>query len=94
MLFVIYLNKIMILIGAVRMPHLYPELWKQSILHIPNALYYSVISVCTLLQIATVVISGLDMGLPTVLTAVCIMAVFSICAILRVKYVHLDDNPQ
>lgn len=94
MLFVIYLNKILILIGAFRMPRLYPELWRGSILHIPNWLYYIVISVCTLLQIATVIISGLDMGLRTVLTAVCIMSVFSVCAVFRAKYVRLEDAAQ
>lgn len=92
MLFVIYLNKILILIGAFRMPKRFPALWKQSVLHVPDPVYYIIIALCTAAQIATVIISGLDMGLSTVVTALCIMAVFSICAICRSKYVAQDNH--
>lgn len=91
MLFVIYLNKVIILIGAFRMPTKYPELWKSSIMHMPNWLYYIVIAFCTAVQVATVVISGLDMGWQTVAVAVSLMVIFSICAVCRAKYVKLAD---
>lgn len=90
MLFVIYINKILILIGAFRLPQKYPNLWKQSIMHIPNGLYYIVISLCAVLQIITIIISGLDMGTPTLVTAIIIMIIFSCCALIRSKHVHLD----
>lgn len=89
MLFVIYVNKIQILAGAFRLPTKYPNLWKQSILHLPTPLYYVIITFCTAVQIATVVISGLDMGRTTLITAVTIMAIFSVCALFRSKHVHL-----
>jgi amino acid transporter len=90
MLFVIYINKILILIGAFRLPTKYPNLWKQSIMHIPNGLYYILIALCSILQVITVIISGLDMGMPTLITAVTIMIIFSCCALIRSKHVQLN----
>lgn len=90
MLFVIYVNKILILAGAFRLPAKYPNLWKQSSMHIPNLLYYIIIAICSAMQVATVIISGLDMGMPTLITALVTMGIFSCCALARSKHVHLN----
>lgn len=90
MLFVIYLNKILILIGAFKLPTKYPNLWAKSNMRIPVPLYYAVIAICTIVQIATVIVSGLDMGTTTLVTAVIILIICSACSLFRGKYVDLS----
>ena len=59
-------------------------------MHIPNLLYYIIIAICSAMQVATVIISGLDMGMPTLITALVTMGIFSCCALARSKHVHLN----
>ncbi|HOL16353.1 MAG TPA: hypothetical protein PLZ49_09230 [Bacillota bacterium] len=88
MLLVININKIILLIGAFKLPKKYPQLWEMSILHIPNWLYYCVIAVCSLCQLLIIYNSMANLNINIVIVSLGVMVVLSICALLRVKYVR------
>ncbi len=75
-----YIIKFSILIAAFRLPAKYPELWRKSSLHIPDPLYYLIISACCLLQLAVIIISGTKLTATIVAVSLGVILVLSLCS--------------
>ena len=76
-LLILYLLKFMVLAAAFFLPTKCPEQWKQSRLHIPNWLYYIILSICALAQITVIVISGSGISAALLIISIGILVVLS-----------------
>ncbi|MGB4242817.1 MAG: APC family permease [Dethiobacteria bacterium] len=90
MLLVININKIILLIAAYRLPSMYPQLWKTSILNLPNWLYYIIITISGLCQFLILYNSAANLKASIVIVSIAVMAVLSACALLRSKHVKVS----